>query len=137
MRQSGIVLTLLLWVTSSVAQTSTISPAQLAIEYSVSIFKVFVYTTENDDVPYEGTCFVIYQVGPANNPTLYLMTAAHVLLGPKANDDTNLDLIRKILVSYSNNGNWEITQDEKGNFKGGSVFISPKWSSLNNDFALL
>ena len=56
---------------------------------------------------------------------------------PNANDDTNLDQIKKICVSYSNNGNWEITKDEKGNFRGGSVFIPPKWSSFNHDFALL
>lgn len=138
MRQLAIVLTLLLWLTSSVAQTPTISPsAQLAIECSGSVFKVFVYTTENDDVPYEGTSFVIYQVGSANNPTLYLMTAAHVLLGQKANDDANLDQITKICVRYSHNGSWQITRDENGGFKGGSVFIPIKWSSFNHDFALL
>lgn len=130
-----ILLVFMLGVTGIVAQTSTVSPAaQLATKYSGSVFKLFVYTTEGI-YPEEGTCFVIHQVGPTDNPTLYLMTAAHVLLGPEADDDTNLAKIKKIQIDYSNNGHWEITNDN-GELKGGSIFVPPK-GVRHHDFALL
>lgn len=112
----------------AVAQVPNPSPPELAGQYLGSVFKVLVYDNEHGNVPEEGTCFVVFQTGAPDNPTLYFLTAAHVVLGGEASDDTNIGRVTKIQVKYSNNGFWDVDR--------ASVRVPEKWDSYYRDFAL-
>src|SRR5258708_1747365 len=94
-----------------------------------SVFKLFVWNTERPNVPLEGTAFCIYSVGDSDNPTLYFLTAAHVILGENAGDDTKLDIVDRIEVRFggAKGDVWEI--DKK------TIKIPRDWESDGRDFA--
>ncbi len=99
-----------------------------------SVFKIQVKT--EGGVGSEGTGFVIHTTGNPDNPTLYLLTAAHVILGINAGNDAKPDVVvDQIDVKYGSGQSeiWTIKKDAVGKF----VTIPDQWNSSGRDFALI
>lgn len=94
-------------------------------------FKVVVELKEAPTVPEEGTAFVVHVTGDEDNPTVYLATAAHVILGGEAVDSTRLDdVVTKVTVRRGK-GIRDVPVDPN------HVMIPERWESTDRDFAIL
>lgn len=72
--------------------------------------------------------FCCFTKWPPDNPTLYFVTAAHVVLGGEATNDTGIGRVSKILVKYSTNGFWDVNTT--------TVRVPQRWETYYQDFAL-
>ena len=109
-------------------------PDQIS-DAGVSVLKIQV-KSNGSSVPSEGTGFVIHTTGNPDNPTLYLLTAAHVILGINAGDDTKPGVVvDQIDVRYGSGESeiWTIKKDAIAK----SVTFPNQWHSTGHDFALI
>jgi len=107
------------------APTSDTNPAQ-------STFRVNVWLRETPAVPIQGTAFVIDSTGDANNPTVYFLTAAHVILGGVAKDTTRREeVVDHVEIRFDNSigGSWPINLD--------AIWFPTNWESTGRDFAII
>lgn len=101
-------------------------------DLSPSVFQVRVSLKTSPNAFFEGTGFAVSVQGNPNNPTLYILTAAHVILGEDADDDTKVkDIISQVSVRFGGavGDHWNINLD--------GIRIAPQWKSSGRDFALL
>src|ERR1041384_1239517 len=103
-------------------------------DVSASVFKIQV-KFEGGGAS-EGTGFVIHSTGNPNNPTLYLLTAAHVILGDNAGNDTRPDVVLSQIDVRYGSGQSEIWTIKEGAIAK-SVSIPNQWNSSGRDFALI
>jgi tetratricopeptide (TPR) repeat protein len=106
-------------------------PLTLYAQESVRVFKIFAANKDRPTVPLEGSAFVVASEGNSSNPTLYFLTAAHVILGPEGTDDTKIsDVLDKLQVRFG------AAEGDVWNVNLNTIRIPIHWESEGRDFAL-
>jgi Flp pilus assembly protein TadD len=106
-------------------------PAQqspISSTFSAAVYKVQVWSKDTPTVPSDGTAFLIAKLGR----TCYFVTAAHVILGVDATEDTRIERVVDHVVLFLRLGKGH---DVEVPIAG--IRIPGDWESTKRDFALL
>ncbi len=99
-----------------------------AEKYAGSVFRIEVEDGESS-LPRSGTAFPIHTAGPQDNPTVWFLTAAHVLFGPQARFESDATRLKRVIVRKGGGQSWEVDRS--------TIQVPPNWNTRWLDFAVM